>query len=215
MNPEGYPVFKGLQKPLEFMGIRGRFLTLAAAAIGVSFVGFIVFSIALGKACRIHCHGGDGHSRTSLRYTSNSGAAFTTRREQKVFIFTRIFVVKHNFGNLWHVLRNESLMDSMRSWKRQTAMSCCSPPKASRPRYSRDDQSSTATLYRCRAIPALSGCALQCGSNPWRGLRLQKQDIFSANKPTTMTFRKMPSSWPAATSSTLREENLPRYVLTW
>lgn len=49
MNQEGFPVFKGLQKPLEFMGIRGRFLTLAAAAIGVSFVGFIVFSIALGK----------------------------------------------------------------------------------------------------------------------------------------------------------------------
>ena len=48
MNQEGYPVFKGLQKPLEFMGIRGRFLTLAAAAIGVSFVGFIGFSIALG-----------------------------------------------------------------------------------------------------------------------------------------------------------------------
>lgn len=49
MSKEGYPVFKGLQKPLEFMGIRGRFLTLAAVAIGVSFVGFIVFSIALGK----------------------------------------------------------------------------------------------------------------------------------------------------------------------
>ena len=48
MDKEGYPVFKGLQKPLEFMGIRGRFLTLAAAAIGVSFVGVIVFSIALG-----------------------------------------------------------------------------------------------------------------------------------------------------------------------
>ena len=44
MNQEGYPVFKGLQKPLEFMGIRGRFLTLAAA-----FVGFIGFSITLGK----------------------------------------------------------------------------------------------------------------------------------------------------------------------
>ena len=48
-NPDGFPVFKGLQKPLEFMGIRGRFLTLAAVAIGVSFVGFIAFSIALGK----------------------------------------------------------------------------------------------------------------------------------------------------------------------
>lgn len=49
MNHEGYPVFKGLQKPLEFMGIRGHFLTLAAGAIGVSFVGFIGFSIVLGK----------------------------------------------------------------------------------------------------------------------------------------------------------------------
>ena len=59
MNQEGYPVFKGLQKPLEFMGIRGRFLTLAAAAIGVSFVGFIGFSIALGK---VHGTGGtDNH----------------------------------------------------------------------------------------------------------------------------------------------------------
>ena len=48
-NQDVFPVFKGLQKPLEFMGIRGRFLTLAAVAIGVSFVGFIVFSIALGK----------------------------------------------------------------------------------------------------------------------------------------------------------------------
>ena len=46
---EGYPVFKGLQKPLELMGIRGRFLTLAAGAIGVSFIGFIVFSILMGK----------------------------------------------------------------------------------------------------------------------------------------------------------------------
>ena len=49
MNHEGYPVFKGLQKPLEFMGIRGRFLTLAAGAIAESFVGFIGFSIVLGK----------------------------------------------------------------------------------------------------------------------------------------------------------------------
>ena len=49
INYVGYPVFKGLQKPLEFMGIRGRFLTFAAGAIGCSFVGFIVFSIIMGK----------------------------------------------------------------------------------------------------------------------------------------------------------------------
>ena len=33
VNYSGYPVFKGLQRPLEFMGIRGRFLTYAAGAI--------------------------------------------------------------------------------------------------------------------------------------------------------------------------------------
>ena len=49
MNYVGSPVFKGLQRPLEFMGIRGRFLTFAAMAIGFSFVGFIVFSIIMGK----------------------------------------------------------------------------------------------------------------------------------------------------------------------
>ena len=49
INYVGYPVFKGLQKPLEFMGIRGRFLTFAAGAIGFSFVGFIIFSIIMGK----------------------------------------------------------------------------------------------------------------------------------------------------------------------
>ena len=48
-NYVGSPVFKGLQRPLEFMGIRGRFLTFAAMAIGFSFVGFIIFSIAMGK----------------------------------------------------------------------------------------------------------------------------------------------------------------------
>lgn len=48
-NNNSYPVFKGMQKPLEFMGIRGRFLTLAAATIGLSFLGFIISSIIIGK----------------------------------------------------------------------------------------------------------------------------------------------------------------------
>ena len=49
INFTGIPVFKGLQKPLEFMGIRGRFLTYAAAAIGISFLGFLLSSILFGK----------------------------------------------------------------------------------------------------------------------------------------------------------------------
>ena len=48
INFNGIPVFKGLQKPLEFMGIRGRFLTYAAGAIGISFLGFLLSSILFG-----------------------------------------------------------------------------------------------------------------------------------------------------------------------
>lgn len=42
---EQYIVFKGLQKPLEFLGIRGRFLIYAAVAIGCSFLGCMVVAI--------------------------------------------------------------------------------------------------------------------------------------------------------------------------
>jgi len=37
-----YPVLKGLQKPLEFQGIRGRFLTWAAAIVAGAFFSFVI-----------------------------------------------------------------------------------------------------------------------------------------------------------------------------
>ena len=37
-----YPIFKGLQKPLEFMGIQGRYITWAAIAVGGAILGFII-----------------------------------------------------------------------------------------------------------------------------------------------------------------------------
>lgn len=45
----GFPMFKGLQRPLEFMGIRGRFIYLAAGAIGASFLGFLLISFLFGR----------------------------------------------------------------------------------------------------------------------------------------------------------------------
>ena len=41
-RPLEYPMFKGLQRPLEFMGIQGRYSYWAAGAIGGAIVGFIV-----------------------------------------------------------------------------------------------------------------------------------------------------------------------------
>ena len=47
-NYAGYPVYKGLQMPLEFMGIRGRFIGIAAATFGAAFLGFIAGYVLFG-----------------------------------------------------------------------------------------------------------------------------------------------------------------------
>ena len=44
----GYPLFKGLQRPLELMGLQGRYIYWAAAAAGGAIVGFIVMYIVIG-----------------------------------------------------------------------------------------------------------------------------------------------------------------------
>lgn len=43
-----YPLFKGLQKPLEFMGIQGRYIYWAAATAGGAIIGFIVTYCLMG-----------------------------------------------------------------------------------------------------------------------------------------------------------------------
>lgn len=53
MADNSYPIFKGLQKPLEFMGVRGRFLVYAAATGGASFLGFAVGNIIGGTLAGI------------------------------------------------------------------------------------------------------------------------------------------------------------------
>ena len=78
-SQDGFPVFKGLQKPLEFMGIRGRFLTLAAVAIGVSFVGFIVFSIALGKLAGL-----------ATIFVKQRGGLHNKKRAKGIYIYKNI-----------------------------------------------------------------------------------------------------------------------------
>jgi hypothetical protein len=48
VNYNGYPVYKGLQLPLEFMAIRGRFIVFAAVTFGTSFLGFILGYLIAG-----------------------------------------------------------------------------------------------------------------------------------------------------------------------
>ena len=37
-----FPVFKGLQKPLDFMGFQGRYICWAAGTAGGTTLGFII-----------------------------------------------------------------------------------------------------------------------------------------------------------------------------
>jgi hypothetical protein len=87
---DGYPVYKGLQKPLEFMGIRGRFLTLAAA-IGVSFVGFIVFSIALGKLAGFIAMLVMAAAGLVTIYVKQRGGLHNKRKDRGIFIYHNLF----------------------------------------------------------------------------------------------------------------------------
>lgn len=88
---DGYPVFKGLQKPLEFMGIRGRFLTLAAAAIGVSFVGFIVFSIALGKLAGFVAMLVMAAAGLVTIYVKQRGGLHNKKHDRGIYIYHSLF----------------------------------------------------------------------------------------------------------------------------
>lgn len=37
-----YPMFKGLQRPLEFLGLQGRYITWAAITAATSILGFMI-----------------------------------------------------------------------------------------------------------------------------------------------------------------------------
>lgn len=89
-NQDGFPVFKGLQKPLEFMGIRGRFLTLAAVAIGVSFVGFIVFSITLGKLAGFIAMLVMAAAGPATIFVKQRGGLHSKKRAKGIYIYKNI-----------------------------------------------------------------------------------------------------------------------------
>ena len=47
-----YPIFKGLQRPLEFFGLQGRYIYWAAATAGGAVAGFILSLIHISEPTR-------------------------------------------------------------------------------------------------------------------------------------------------------------------
>lgn len=92
MTFNSYPVFKGLQKPLEFMGIRGRFLTYAAAAIGASFVGYIIFSILMGKLAGFIAMVVMAAIGLASIYLKQKTGLHNKKKSRGVFIYNNLYV---------------------------------------------------------------------------------------------------------------------------
>lgn len=90
-NNNDSPVFKGLQRPLEFMGIRGRFLTYAAGAIGLSFIGFIVFSILMGKLAGFIAMLVLAISGLITIYVKQRSGLHAKRHDRGIFIYQNLY----------------------------------------------------------------------------------------------------------------------------
>lgn len=74
----GYPMFKGLQKPLEFMGFQGRYITWAACAVGGAILGFVVGLVVLAVSL---CSG------AALIFFKQKKGLHTKKEEHGVFIY--------------------------------------------------------------------------------------------------------------------------------
>lgn len=82
-----YPLFKGLQKPLEFMGVQGRYIYWAAGAAGGAIIGFIVayclIGFVAGLIMLVLAIGGG----TSLIFLKQKRGLHSKRIDKGVFVY--------------------------------------------------------------------------------------------------------------------------------
>ena len=82
-----YPVFKGLQRPLEFLGFQGRYIYWAAGTAGGAIVGFIIgfvavsFVVALVATTVILAFGG------VMTFLKQRKGLHSKNEEKGIFIF--------------------------------------------------------------------------------------------------------------------------------
>jgi len=85
-----YPMFKGLQRPLEFLGLQGRYITWAAITAGIGILGFMIvyalvgFLVGLGFAV-IAISSGIG-----LIMVKQRKGLHTKKSEKGVFIYASV-----------------------------------------------------------------------------------------------------------------------------
>lgn len=82
-----YPLFKGLQKPLEFMGIQGRYIYWAAGAVGGAIIGFILAYCLIGFLAGLIALVVILGSGTAFVFLKQRKGLHTKKNDKGVFIY--------------------------------------------------------------------------------------------------------------------------------
>ena len=84
-----YPVFKGLQKPLEFMGFQGRYIYWAAGTIGGAIVSFIIAYCLVGFVVGLVVLVVAISAGAALIFLKQRKGLHTKKSDQGVYIYAR------------------------------------------------------------------------------------------------------------------------------
>ena len=82
-----FPVFKGLQKPLEFFGLQGRYIYWAAGTAGGGIVGFIIAYLSLGFLAGLGALVGILAVGMLLIFIRQKRGLHTKKEDKGIFIF--------------------------------------------------------------------------------------------------------------------------------
>ena len=82
-----YPMFKGLQKPLEFMGFQSRYIIWTACAVSGSILGFIITYCILGFVAGLLVLAVSLCTGAALIFFKQKKGLHTKKEEHGVFIY--------------------------------------------------------------------------------------------------------------------------------
>ena len=82
-----YQMFKGLQRPLEFMGLQGRYITWAAIAVGGAILGFIIAYCIFGFVVGLIVLAVSLLAGAALIFFKQKKGLHTKKEDRGVFIY--------------------------------------------------------------------------------------------------------------------------------
>lgn len=86
-----YSVFKGLQKPLEFMGLQGRYIYWAAGTVGGGLLVFLVGFITIGFVVAIIAAGIIFGVGGAFIFIKQAKGLHTKKAPKGIFVFAHSF----------------------------------------------------------------------------------------------------------------------------